>query len=784
MLLRSRRSIPVVIAMGLATACSGAPRSTQPPGGSAPPNVSSIVSKPLVDAGAPWALADAGASPTPPSASGTLGTGALPCTSNCVAPPKQVAVGDGHACLLAGSGELWCWGDDDAGQLGDGGREPRAMPVKVATDIESVAAGQGFTCVLEKGGRARCWGALRPLDRSPTQAEIERACKAGEGGVECKLLAAAKALGKRSANKKLLDSLIKDAEAKEDSERTTARALSPPITDAASIAAGGDTVCTLDRAGRATCFMYAAAGSSTSSIFGAERLAKPTVVKGTGDLVEVAPGPLKSCGRTKAGRVLCWDWASEAKEVAGIADAKAVAMSQERACAVVAGGDARCWSTRSDGPATTVAGLAKLVDVRGGGTQTLCARTESGEVFCWGRLGDDWFAGWGGVLDSETPLKIAGADAATALAVGSGHACAITLDGVRCWGATKRGALGSGFAAEVTSPVEVKLDGPALDVAADGFATCAVLAGGRVRCWGHGYGASARFAAEGAASRFVPGIAGAERVFVGEQIACAIGKGTVSCWAHGDPASPAQAIAGITDAVSVAPGIPLSCAASRSGEVSCFYGAGPALPLPGVRDLAELSYGASDWSCGRKSSGQMLCWAMPLQVPAPTFTPPRVFPIAGAPDALSVATSAFRSCAARANGTVVCTGSMSKTHQAQASRGFADIVQLSVRNMGSIGSLLCARTRAGEVKCQGDGGWGELGTGDFAAPPYPGVATVKGIDDATDLAVGSQHACALRKNGTVWCWGSDALGQVTGVANGVRAFARLVPLPGSPVPPP
>lgn len=690
----------------------------------------------------------------------------------------QVTVGAGHGCLLSAAGDVWCWGENKAGQLGDGFREPQPKPVKVASGVVSVAAGEGFTCAVEQGGRVRCWGALPEPMRGPDQAEVERACQAGEGGVECQWLAAAKALQARIPNKKRFRELMKQRQAAEARERSTPRVLSPPITNAVSIAAGGDSACALDRAGRATCFMYAAPGTSAHSIWGRERMAKPKLIRGVGRLVEVAPGALKTCGRTSAGKVFCWDEAEGPKEVTGISDATSLAMTIETACASLANGEVHCWPTRYDEAPKSVPGLRQVTELRGGGRKSFCALTKDRQIFCWGRLGSEWFAERGGSLELESPERIRGASGSTALAVGYGHACAMAPDGVRCWGSATRGALGDGTLAEATAPVAVSLGENAIDVAAAGSASCAVLASGQVRCWGAGYGQDATFGGEGAAIGLVPGVVGASRVFAGDQGACALVGGTITCWHHAERPRVARPVPTIADAIAVAPdSSTVSCAARASGETACWWGGGEPAPLPGVRDLVELAYGAYDWSCGRTKAGRMVCWSMPLHLPAAVLPAPKLAAIPNVGRAVSVTTTAFRACAARADGSVVCTGSMSTPHKLRKLTGFANVVQLDASNTGTIGSLLCARTRSGEALCQGWGRWGELGTGRFTPPPYPHVAPAKGIDDASDVAVGEHHACALRKTGEVWCWGSDTLGEVSGVARGVRRCARPIHRP-------
>ena len=65
---------------------------------------------------------------------------------------------------------------------------------------------------------------------------------------------------------------------------------------------------------------------------------------------------------------------------------------------------------------------------------------------------------------------------------------------------------------------------------------------------------------------------------------------------------------------------------------------------------------------------------------------------------------------------------------------------------------------AGTVKCSGDNSAGQLGAGEQANVDEP--VTVLEIDDAKELAVGGDHSCARRSDGSLWCWGSNSSGQL------------------------
>lgn len=85
----------------------------------------------------------------------------------------QLAAGDGHTCGMDVTGGGWCWGWNGQGQLGTGGTDGSATPVRVVdTEVASFAqlasAGE-YTCGVADGdGDLWCWGANGPHDRDET----------------------------------------------------------------------------------------------------------------------------------------------------------------------------------------------------------------------------------------------------------------------------------------------------------------------------------------------------------------------------------------------------------------------------------------------------------------------------------------------------------------------------------------------------------------------------------------------------------------------------------------
>jgi alpha-tubulin suppressor-like RCC1 family protein len=81
--------------------------------------------------------------------------------SGLFVPATAIAVGGSHSCALSAAGAVKCWGTNFSGQLGDGTRVNRSLPVDVlglARGVIAIAAGSEHTCALTTGGAMRCWG--------------------------------------------------------------------------------------------------------------------------------------------------------------------------------------------------------------------------------------------------------------------------------------------------------------------------------------------------------------------------------------------------------------------------------------------------------------------------------------------------------------------------------------------------------------------------------------------------------------------------------------------------
>ncbi|WP_018789787.1 RCC1 domain-containing protein [Salinispora arenicola] len=102
--------------------------------------------------------------------SGQLGDGTTTSSSTPVAVDvpagttiTAVAAGDRHSLAVTSTGTVLAWGDNTAGQLGDGSTTSSSTPVAVnvpaGTTITAVAAGQGHSLAVTSTGTALAWGA-------------------------------------------------------------------------------------------------------------------------------------------------------------------------------------------------------------------------------------------------------------------------------------------------------------------------------------------------------------------------------------------------------------------------------------------------------------------------------------------------------------------------------------------------------------------------------------------------------------------------------------------------
>ncbi|MCU0659054.1 MAG: hypothetical protein MUF64_28500, partial [Polyangiaceae bacterium] len=134
---------------------------------------------------------------------------------------------------------------------------------------------------------------------------------------------------------------------------------------------------------------------------------------------------------------------------------------------------------------------------------------------------------------------------------------------------------------------------------------------------------------------------------------------------------------------------------------------------------------------------------------------------------------AFHTCARASDATALCWG---RNQYGELGNGESGIeltvpVPVAVEGLTDVVSVhpggfsTCALTTQGRVKC-----WGSNETGTLGDPSLPyglgatqawGVREVPGLTDVVDLSLSDNtHACAVKKDGSVWCWGINYRGEI------------------------
>jgi len=203
----------------------------------------------------------------------------------------------------------------------------------------------------------------------------------------------------------------------------------------------------------------------------------PQTVEGTGTdatLGASASGEPEACGVTSLGAAVCWHYTlTETSMVANVvfvpglgAGIRAIGGGPRSGCALTTTGEVRCWgASRGDGnvyggdsPALVLALPPQATEIAVG-RRHRCARGSSGRVWCWGGLSGaptEGEIGDGTRARALVAIEVASLPgAATSIATGSVHTCAMTPAGVFCWGSNTFGQLGDGTTEQRLVPVAV-----------------------------------------------------------------------------------------------------------------------------------------------------------------------------------------------------------------------------------------------------------------------------------------------------------------------------------------
>jgi len=490
---------------------------------------------------------------------------------------KSVATNTEHACALDTNNQVYCWGKNMWGELGDGTRTNSNVPVKVSTagalggvTVASLQLNFESTCALDTSGYVYCWG----FSNSTSTYTM-----AGPNSVTTPMRSANTGIlaGKTFTSISELNEgycALSDGTQYcwgeiEDAAHNTPSVRMSGFPAGTKVIKSTDSCALLDN-GKAYCIYT-----------GVTDLYDYVPLKGSDTVASVSNNPITDLS-TFCLMSQGMPWCPSFNTTVPVSN------------------DVTTPITNYPNPVNLNGGLLAgkgLSLISAGGSHSCGVANDA--TYCWG-------ANWNGQLgdgtttDAQWPVAVSGlTSGVTALATGLDFSCATTGANTSCWGGNDYGQLGNGTTTASVSPVAVGGDLTGKTVkkieAGDGYA-CALDTAGSVYCWGQG--GNGQLANGGTSNISSPTLISGSGVLAGKTItdlsvgdynACVIADGVPYCWGanwdgqldgtYNDVLSPVAtdmsgAIAGKT-AVSVAAGNDAFCAIASDNNVYC-WGAGVA----------------------------------------------------------------------------------------------------------------------------------------------------------------------------------------------------------------
>ena len=698
---------------------------------------------------------------------------ARPSKPAIVAEPAETALGSSHSCALHDSGQVFCWGENQSGQVGDlslGNLVSIPTRVPGVDNAVQIAVDGDDTCARTTTGEIWCWGALEPPTRVEGLAKPAAdmvvcegtfgfyGCALHDGEVSC--------WGRQFVNNPDGTPLLPSDTA----------VVIPNLHDASALACDAEIACA--RRGHLDALCWGA-------VEGEGLVATSAVVE---------PVPLPA-------------FHARQSPTSGFGT-----MSSCR--------DGACWSLepRKDDETFSLSGIQTIANSQ----YIECTLRNDGQVNC---KGPDDFGMRGNTDASGTLLGIS----AHALAVGERHACVLDKEhGILCWGDNEKAQLGDGTwgdavpvpqkLADVSRPRDLKasrrwIDWPMRSVMPLSLSKAdreglkrmmdwqwrgiAVTSEQQLVWWGG--------TREAKISSKSPSMTRAD--LNGEGLCASTKEGLVcAALSEGDLAwkrvsaqqfdqlsAGGHHFCGRDDA-----GLAWCWGSSEKGAIGDGDSTDRATPVrvQGLGTIAKIASGDAH-SCALDLEGKVSCWGKNNQGRLGDGTSEsRRAPVAvvGLDDAVDLSVGKDTSCVVRKNGNVSCWGRLFTGMR----MGLQTVVVEPARNVSVGCDHACSISNAGVVQCWGSNEHGQLGAvpgtlennpdGESRGPlwmqSYFGPSTVAELPPAKRIVAGCSGTCAETVAGEVYCWGHRST-----IGDGLESFrakARPIadPLSGWPKTPP
>lgn len=664
----------------------------------------------------------------------------------------QIVAGDTHTCGIDPAGTLYCWGNNDQGQLGVGDTDLRNVPTRVGTESDwtAVAAGAAATCGLRADHSLWCWGD-RLVVGTASNAPVQVTTPASAGGWTAVAL---------STNTMCaIDASGGTWCLYYDTDPPQLRRLPEAPAHAVAIGVGASRQCVIDDQQHLACWGFNGTGGVGNGTNGTDPVTVPYQQPGTWKSLGV--GSYTTCAIDSNSHLWCW----------GDCD-------QNQASPDDATGSGYCVSPTQIGPE-----LYTSVSAGGGFT---CAVRQDHAMICLGRNLEGEL-GASTISQRNPPVEVGSSTDWASVTAGGGHTCAIRTDGAAwCWGADRFGQLGDNRPTTFQQvPVEVSA-GPWAQVSAGLAFTCGLHTDHTLWCWGEN--GAGQLGDNTTTRRTAPVQIGTDadwtKISAGGSHTCGLRAGALWCWGDNrDGQLGRGSVVDVTehlprqvgtavDWVDVAAGN-VDTLAVRSSMGLYYWGdyqrqASP-LPVDPAKNWASLSgHGRSASVVGGMTAlsadtGSVETAAVgALTIENPTYTT--------SPNWSVVARGFGHWCgiSAAIGGGLLCwgdntygelgtTANLPNDHTAVPVDGGRDWKAVDASNYAT-----CAITASGAVPPDELFCWGRADLVPLAIA-NDAISTPQRIASGvqwSSLSISDHHGCAIRMDGSLWCWGDNLAGEL------------------------
>lgn len=716
---------------------------------------------------------------------GVLGIGTN--GGNVYAPVQVVGLSDiasvsgtyTHSAALGTNGEVYLWGWNYFGQLGDGTGQDTYIPMRLDAMpyAKQVIAGFSTTAIMDNAGKIYICGDNRDgqsgdgLDISwsePRLIDLEQVAMVAAGtryALALKEDGTVWGWGNNSYGMVGIEAEYKVSRPSKIEE----------LNNIVSVAAGTRVSAAVNQDGTVYEFGALYRDGTTQYVRTPMQVEQLTDVKaidcGNGHLIALKEdGTVWAWGSNTKGQlgINTTDNQEQPVQIAGITDAIAVAATNE--ATFILREDGTVWACGNAGAMiglsadanykipTLIAGINNVVALSCG-AEHIVALKGDGTVWAWGSNGNGQL-GDNTKVNKNEPVQVQSLANVQQIYAGGNHTMAILNNGsVRAWGQNSYGQFGNQTTTSKSSPVSITAFGQPASFALGGMSTIAVMSDGTVT--GCGNNVDSQLGKECEQFRYTLYLVGGEindaPEFPNENWSDFLEQKTVQIasgqyhnlvlkenglvWAWGsnlsnvlgdDSAVEARAvpeiISGISDVQTIAGGEDFSLFLKTDGTV---------------------------WSIGKNSNGQLgdgttVDKNIPVQVKNLTGV-------------IKIEAGYNRAYAIKSDGTVWAWGSNAGRQLGINSEVENQLDPIQMPMLSGIIEIAAGSTHTlalendGTVWAWGSNRFGQLGRGTNANSIVP----VKiAIEDVIDIAAGRTHSLALKNDGTVWSWGQNNYGQL------------------------